>query len=34
MGPEISLPCLQQTATGPYSESYEFSSHLPTQFTY
>jgi hypothetical protein len=32
MGPEGSLPCSQEPATGPYPESDETNSHTQTLF--
>jgi hypothetical protein len=32
MGPEGSLPCPQESATGHYPESDEYSSQISTQF--
>jgi len=34
MGPEGSLPCLQEPAAGPYPESDASSSYLPILFPY
>jgi hypothetical protein len=34
MEPEVSLPCSQEPAAGPYLESDESSLHLPTLFPY
>jgi len=33
MKPKGSLPCLQETAIGPYPKPYVSSPHLPTLFT-